>query len=456
MSAILSDSVPGRARDSGQSASAVLGTPDIDYRPEDPAILADPYALFDRMRAEDPVHWSPRLKSWVLTRYDDIKRVCLEPARMSSDRLRPFFASIPSEEAKKIGDIMRYLSLWMVFKDAPEHTRLRRLTSKVFHNKSMQAMRPQIEDLTHWLLGNIGERDEFDFISEFAGPLPCLVIMAMLGVPREDLAKVKRMSDEIALFIGSSRTSAEKYDTAEAATHEMAEYFRRHITLRRTDPRDDLMTDLVRLDDNGDTLSEDELIATCILLLFAGHETTTNHIANGMLSLTRFPGEQQKLRERTGELKQSANQSADRTANRSANPTAHTKFAAAAVEELLRYDGPSGAQVRIVAQTHELRSKQLKEGDRVFMMLNAANRDPEAYAKPNLLDLERDGVPHLTFGFGQHICLGFPLARLEGQVAFPALLKQYASVETIGPAPEWINSLVFRGMKALPVRVRRG
>ena len=454
MSTILSEAAPARAGDAGQTAGAVPATSVIDYRPEDPAILANPYALFDRMRTEDPVHWSPRLKSWVLTRYDDIKRVCLEPARMSSDRLRPFFASIPSEEAKKIGDIMRYLSLWMVFKDAPEHTRLRRLTSKVFHNKSMQAMRPQIEDITQWLIGRIGDRDEFDFISEFAGPLPCLVIMAMLGVPREDLAAVKRMSDEIALFIGSSRTSAEKYDTAEAATHEMAEYFRRHLALRRTDPRDDLMTELARLDDNGDTLSEDELIATCILLLFAGHETTTNHIANGMLSLTRFPAEQHKLRERTGGLNPSAHPAGNPAANR-ANPAAQAKFAAAAVEELLRYEGPSGAQVRIVAQSHELRGKPLKEGERVFMMLNAANRDPEAYAQPNVLDLERDGVPHLTFGFGLHICLGFPLARLEGQIAFPALLKAFTSVETIGPEPEWNNSLVFRGMKALPVRVGR-
>jgi len=402
----------------------------IDYRPEDPAILANPYALFDRMRAEDPVHWSPRLKSWVLTRYDDVKRVCLEPQRMSSDRLRPFFASIPSEEAKKIGDIMRYLSLWMVFRDAPEHTRLRKLTSKVFHNRSMQAMRPQVEEIAQWLIGQIGAADEFDFVASFAGPLPCLVIMAMLGVPREDLAKVKRMSDEMALFIGSSRTSSEKYDTAEAATHEMAEYFRHHIAARRARPQADLLTELVQLDDNGDRLSEDELVATCILLLFAGHETTTNHIANGMLSLTQFPGEMAKLR---------------------ANPG----LAADAVEELLRYEGPSGAQVRIVAQAHELRGKMLNEGDRVFMMLNAANRDPEAYADPNRLDLNRDGVPHLTFGFGQHICLGFPLARLEGQVAFPALLRRFRSIETVGPEPEWINSLVFRGMKALPVRVTR-
>ena len=402
----------------------------IDYRPEDPAILANPYPLFARMRSEDPVHWSPRLKSWVLTRYDDVKRVCLEPERMSSDRLRPFFATVPSEESRKIADIMRYLSLWMVFKDAPEHTRLRKLTSRVFHNKSMQAMRPQIETITQWLLERIGDRDRFDFVAEFAGPLPCLVIMAMLGIPREDLEKVKRMSDEMALFIGSSRTSSEKYDTAEAATREMADFFRHHIALRRAAPSSDLLSELVFLQDGDDRLTEDELIATCILLLFAGHETTTNHIANGLLSLTQFPDQMEKLRRDPG-------------------------LSSAAVEELLRFEGPSGAQVRIVNRGHELRGKQLNEGDRVFMMLNAANRDPEAYAAPDSLDLERDGVPHLTFGFGQHICLGFPLARLEGQIAFPALLARFGSVETVGPIPEWINSLVFRGMKSLDISVRR-
>ena len=329
-----------------------------------------------------------------------------------------------------MGDIMRYLSLWMVFKDAPEHTRLRRLTSKVFHNKSMQAMRSQIETITAWLLGEIGDKSEFDFVADFAGPLPCLVIMAMLGVPKADLARVKRLSDEMALFIGSSRTSSEKYDTAEAATHEMADYFRHHIAQRRAHPVDDLLSELVHLEENGDRLNEDELIATLILLLFAGHETTTNHLANGLLSLTQFTAEAAKLR---------------------TNPA----IAAAAVEELLRFEGPSGAQVRVVKRSHELRGKQLNEGDRLFVMLNAANRDPEAFPDPDRLDLGRDGVPHLAFGFGMHICLGFPLARLEGQVAFPALLRHFRSRATVGPAPEWINSLVFRGMKALHVTVRR-
>ena len=400
----------------------------IDYRPEDPATLADPYALFTRMRDEDPCHWSPRLKSWVITRYDDVKAVT-QDGKLSSNRLQPFFASMPGEEAHKIADIIRYLSLWMVFKDPPEHTRLRRLTSKVLHVKSMQGMRPQVEDIAAWLLDALRGKDEFDFIAELAGPLPCLVIMAMLSVTREDLALMKRLSDDMALFIGSSRVSAQKYDTAQAATHEMAGYFRRLIEKRRESPGEDLLSQLVHLREGDDRLSEDELIATCILLLFAGHETTTNHIANGLLSLMQFPGEMARLR---------------------ADPS----LTNAAVEELLRHEGPSGAQVRIVQVEHQRHGKTLKAGERLFMMLNAANRDPRAYAEPNVLDIERDGPSHLTFGYGAHICLGFPLARTEGQVAFPAVLQRYAQIEPATATQEWLNSLVFRGMTALPVRVR--
>ena len=402
----------------------------IDWQPEDPATLADPYAIFSRMRDEDPCHWSPRLRSWVLTRYDDVRAVLLDKDRLSSDRLRPYFASLPGPEAERIASIVRYLSQWMVFQDPPDHTRLRRLIGRVFHARSMQAMRPQVQEIAQWLLQHLEGRERIDLIADYAGPLPCLVIMALLGVPREDLAEVKRMSDEMALFIGSSRTSPEKYDTAEAATREMAAFFQRLADARRARPEADLLSELVHLqDESGDRLADDELIGTCIMLLFAGHETTTNHIANGLHALMRFPGEAARLRAEPG-------------------------LAAAAVEELLRYDGPSGAQVRVVSQAHELHGKRLEAGQRVFIMLNAANRDPRAYPDPDRLDLDRDGLPHLTFGFGIHICLGFPLARTEGQVAIPALLARYRRLEPEGGPPEWINSLVFRGMKALPVRVQ--
>ena len=211
---------------------------------------------------------------------------------------------------------------------------------------------------------------------------------------------MKRLSDDMALFIGSSRMAQEKYDIAEAATREMAEFFRGMIAARRAAPQADLLSELVHLEDGGDRLSDDELVATCILLLFAGHETTTNHIANGLLALLRFPGEMDEA---------------------ARGPGARAR----AVEELLRYDGPNGAQVRIVQQEHELHGKQLKPGERVFILLNAANRDPRAYADPDRVDLARNGPPHLAFGFGLHICLGFPLARLEGQIALPAVLARW-------------------------------
>ncbi|MFY9315820.1 MAG: cytochrome P450 [Burkholderiales bacterium] len=401
----------------------------IDFRPDSQDFLRDPFPAYRRLRAQDPVHWCPRLKSWVLTRYDDVRQVLLD-REVSSDRMRPFFATLPGPEAERIAGIIRYLSTWMVFRDPPEHTRLRRLTSKVFHLQSMNAMRPAIESLVEWLFGRIGGREEIDFVADFAGPLPALVIMAMLGVPKEELGRVKRLSDDMALFIGSSRMSPEKYDIAERATCEMAGFFRALIQDRRKAPQRDLLSQLAALEDEGDRPSEDELIATCILLLFAGHETTTNHIANGLLALLRFPEELAALR-------------------------ADDALAPRAIEELLRYDGPSGAQVRIVKVEQALRGKRLKPGDRVFLMLNAANRDPEVYEQPDRLQLARGGPAHLTFGFGMHICLGFPLARLEGQIALPAVLRRWRHIE-LGIAPErieWLNSMVFRGMTSLPLRI---
>lgn len=398
----------------------------LDYKPNDPAVLADPFPLYARMRDEDPAHWSPRLKAWVLTRYEDVKRVCLDSS-MSSDRLRPFFATLPAPEAAKMAELARYLTLWMVFRDPPEHTRLRRLAAKVFNVRSINALRPNIESLTAWLLDPLSERQEFDFIGDFAMPLPALVIMDMLGAPREELARLKRLSDEMALFIGSARDAPEKYERAGAATREMADLFRELISARRAAPQRDLLSELVALDDGGDRLSDDELVATCILLLFAGHETTTHHLANGMRALLRFPAELEKLR---------------------ANPA----LAPAAVEELLRYDGPIGAQVRIVQEAQTLHGKALKPGERVFLLMNAANRDPRAFVDPERLDLSRNGVPHLTFGFGAHLCLGFPLARLEGQVALPAVLARWRRLELASEATEWMDSMVLRGMKAMPVR----
>jgi len=400
----------------------------LAYRPDDPGTLADPFPLYRRMQDEDPAHWSAQLRAWVLTRYEDVKAACLDLAGLSSDRLTPFFAASP--EASRMAALQACLTRWMVFRDPPDHTRLRRMAARVFNVRSMQALKPGIESTTQWLLERLGERESFDFVAEFASPLPALVIMDMLGVPREDLPRLKELSDEMALFIGSAREARGKYDRADQATREMMEFFRALIVARRAEPKNDLLSALVHLEEDGERLSETELEAMCVLLLFAGHETTAHHIANGLQALLRFPEELERLRK---------------------DPS----LAPAAVEELLRYDGPIGAHVRIVQGERELHGRKVKAGDRVFLMMNAANRDPRAFPDPDRLDLRRHGVPHLTFGFGAHICLGFPLARLEGQVALPAVLARWKRIEIGGAPLQWIDSMVLRGVHALPLKVAR-
>src|SRR5256714_9246066 len=194
----------------------------VAYDPSDPAFLADPFPVYRRMQDDDPAHWSASLRAWVLTRYEDVKAACLDTG-LSSDRLSPFFAA--SAESARMVALQACLTRWMVFRDPPEHTRLRRLAARVFNVRSIHALRPNVEALSAWLLERIGERESFDFIAEFAGPLPALVIMDMLGVPRGELERLKRLSDEMALFIGSARETPAKYERAEAATHEMAGVF---------------------------------------------------------------------------------------------------------------------------------------------------------------------------------------------------------------------------------------
>lgn len=392
--------------------------------------MADPFPALAALREHDPAHFNPHLRAWLITRFSDVKQLALDMS-LSSDRLHPFFATMPEAQRTSIASLIRYLARWMVFKDAPDHTRLRKLTGQVFNATSMNAQRELIERRADRLIDSLSVNREFDFIGDFAGPLPALVIMDMLGVPESELARIKTLSDEIALFIGSARASAEKYAVAEAATREMADFFLQLISERRAVPQDDLITRLsqTRDADTGDTLTDDELIATCILLLFAGHETTTSLLSNGLLAMLEFPEQIELLREQ---------------------PT----LAAAAVEEVLRYDGPNLSAGRVVAQPIELHGKTLAAGERVFLMLSAANRDPRVYDEPDHLNFQRKSIAHLAFGWGKHICLGFPLARLEGQIAFTRLVQRARYIERAPGDLQWHRSMVFRGVPRLPLQVQ--
>jgi cytochrome P450 len=256
----------------------------------------------------------------------------------------------------------------------------------------------------------------------------------MLGVPRRDLDAVKRWSDDMALFVGSSRLSPDKYRRAQSGMREMAEYFRAIIAARRAAPEDDLISAMLLPEPGGDVFSEDELIATCSLLLFAGHETTSNLIGNGIWALLTHPSELARL------------------AGDPALPD--SALVESAVEEMLRWDGPSHALARLVASETTLAGKVLKPGDRVFAMMNAANRDPAVFPDPDRFDVARTPNKHLTFAAGIHFCLGAPLARLEAQVAIATLLRRLGDLRLADQQLDWLDSMILRGVKSLRVSFR--
>ncbi len=397
-----------------------------------PATNANPFPEFARLRAEDPVHWSPAMKAWIVTRYADVKQVALNNRQISADRLTPFFKSNPEYQKGTIDSLVRYLNHWMVFRDPPDHTRLRRLFNKAFTPTSVENLRANVEDIVGHLIDGMQAKaargETVDYIADFAYPLPASVIMDLLGVPRADLESVKHWSDDIALFIGSAQVAGNKYLRAESGAKAMSGYFRTLVEDRTAQPRDDMISQLVLARDDRDALNTDEIIGTCILLLFAGHETTTNLIGNGFLYSMKHRAQWERL---------------------VADPT----LAAPAVEEFLRYDGPSGALARVASADLEMNGKTIRAGQRVFAFVNAANRDPEAFDEPERFDVGRAQNPHLTFGHGIHFCLGAPLARLEAQIAATRLAERLPHIRLSGGDPDWHDSLILRGVKRLPVQL---
>jgi cytochrome P450 len=316
----------------------------------------------------------------------------------------------------------------MVFRDLPEHTRLRRLLNGVFNPKLVAAMRPSIRRLVDEVLDRVAGRDEIDFASEVAALVPAWVILDMLGIPRERFDEIKVWSDDMRTFIGTSRGKPARYERVQRGAHAMAAFFREAIAERRAEPRDDVISRMIAATDDEGMLSENELVGTCMLILFGGHETTTSLLTNGVNALLDHPGELQRLRDDPALLE-------------------------SAVEEFLRYDGPSLSIARVVAQDHELGGRVLARGERVYAMVSAANRDPRQFERPDTLDLGRSPNRHLTFGFGIHFCLGAPLARLEGQACFAALLERFPRLARGAGEPQWLDAMVMRGLTRLPLRL---
>ena len=402
--------------------------PSLAFDPADPEVRRNPFPLFARLQDEDPVHWSPALRSWVLTRHEDVRQVMLSAA-MSPDRLRPFYAQLQGERRDTLAEVMRYMSLWMVFRDPPEHTRLRRLVGTVFNLKALEALAPAVTRVVDHLLDALPAHQPVDWAQAVAMPLPAYVIMDMLGIAYADYPLLKSASDDLRAFIGSARADGDRYARARQGASQLADFFRKLIEARRQAPGEDFVSRMIAARDEEGRLSEDELVATCMLVLFAGHETTTHLLGNMVNALLDHPAQWQRLQ---------------------ADPS----LVASAVEEFLRYDGPSLSVARVVAQDHEIAGKALKAGDRVFAMVSAANRDPRQFDHPQALDVGRTPNRHLTFGFGLHFCMGAPLARLEGQRCLARLLARYQHIDRAAGQPTWVDALVMRGVSSLPVQLR--
>jgi cytochrome P450 len=390
------------------------------FNPMDPEFLADPYPAYHRLRAEDPVHQSP-LGFWVLTRYDDVVATLRDP-RCVKEPLAVLVAA-------RFGvAVPPGVGLSMLDRDPPDHTRLRSLVSKAFTPRVVEGLRPRIQQIVDRLISRAEAVGSMDLIEEFAYPIPVNVICELLGVPVEDHDQFKGWSLDIARGLDSVLLppDSEVPRRSGAARHAMGDYFRRLIAERRASPRSDLLSALIAAEEAGQKLNEEELLATCILLLIAGHETTVNLIGNGTLALLRHPGELRRLRETPGLIVN-------------------------AVEELLRYDGPVQRTARVPSTDITIGGRTIGKGEMVMPFIGAADRDPSQFPDPDRLDLGRTDNRHIAFGWGIHFCLGAPLARVEGQIAIDTLVRRLPKLELVSHEPEYRQSLTLRGLKMLEV-----
>jgi cytochrome P450 len=394
----------------------------VDMR--DPVWRDDPHAILRALRERGPTR--DVLGIWLVGRHADVSaglrssQLSREPWRAPAYRqLRPFIAESPME---------RWVEQWMLFNDPPKHTRLRRLANHAFRPPVIEAMRERVTAVADELLDALPtDGSPFDLMAGFAQPLPVRVICDILGLPGEDFAATKAWSDALAIIVEPVRRRAD-LEAAGRAAIELADYLRAHVAKHRAEGRrDDLLGTLVAAMDDGSALSDDELLGNLILLFVAGHETTTNLIGNGVLTLLRHPDQLARLR---------------------ADPA----LVVGAVEEMLRYEGSVNFLARHPTAPYRIGEVTVQPEETIFFLLGAANRDPTAFPDPDRFDIARMPNHQLGFGAGIHHCIGAPLARLEGQIAIDRLLARFAALQTVDDAPRWRRLINLRGLEALRVR----
>jgi cytochrome P450 len=403
-------------RSSGTSALSL-------YHLLDPEVLANPYPLFRRLRTEAPVHWDPFLYTWVVTRYVDVMEVL---HKFSANRTHTP-EKLEAMGLSEMSPIAQLMLKQMLFMDPPAHTRLRSLAAHAFTPARVELLRSHIREITGRLVDEVQREGSMDVIRDLAEPLPSIVTAEMLGVPVSDRDQLKAWSADFAEMLGNFQHNPERAPRMRRTVSGMTAYFRDAIRRQMDSPREGLVHSLMTAEIDGDRLNEDEIVATSIVTMVGGLETTTNLIGNGVLTLLRNPGEMERLK---GDL----------------------SLIPSAVEEMLRYESPSQHTGRLAPEDYKLGDKLIRKGQAVMAVMAAANRDPERFPDPDRFDVTRQENRHLAFGYAAHFCFGAALARVEGQEVFDAVIRRMPDLR-LEPGPlVWRTNLGLRGLCALPVR----
>jgi cytochrome P450 len=400
---------------------------DMGWAPWDRSFIANPYPVYAALRERAPIAYDEATDHWLISRYTDVNAL-LRDRRFGRTyhHMATHVEMGRPEEPDTLTPFWHLIRSGILDMEPPDHTRVRRLVAKAFTPKMVQSLRSQIQSLVDGLVEDVAGAGEVDLIKTVAEPLPVAVIAKMLGVPDSDAHLLRPWSAEICLMY-ELNPSEEYARRAVAASVEFSDYLRTLSRERRANPQDDLISALAQVLDEGDRLTEDELIGTCVLLLNAGHEATVNVTGNGWWSLFRNPDQLDLLR-----------------ADHSLVPTA--------VEELMRYDTPLQMFERWVLEESEILGVTVPKGAELGLLFGSANYDPMVFEHPERMDITRRDNPHLAFGAGIHFCLGAPLARLELETSFGTLLERLPAMELV-EEPEWKPAYIIRGLKELKVRV---
>lgn len=396
-----------------------------------PKFKADPYPTYALMRELAPVYGRASrtgVTTWYVTRYADVAEILRDHERFVKDFRHTM---TPAERAAlpPMPPMLHLLSDHMLNMDEPDHTRLRSLVNRAFTARMVEQLAPRVQAIANELVDRVALVGEMDLIEAFAFPLPIIVIAEMLGVPAADRERFRHWSAALVAPTANVERTLRKLERSQRAMQDFTDYLRSICAERRVDPKDDLISSLLQVEEAGDRLSEEELFSMVLLLIVVGHETSVNLIGNGMLALLEHPEVADELR-------------------------SDPRLMPLAVEELIRYGNPvERAPMRFVAHDLRLHGQQLQRGDSVSLVLAAANRDPACFVDPDRLDIHRNPNRHLGFGLGIHYCLGAPLGRLEGRIAVDTLLARLPNLRLTGPVADlrWHTHPIMRGLRHLPV-----